>query len=199
MDRTTDRLSHREGDNRRISTRGTLNFVRGIGSSSNFVNLWEFSKKFPGKKNILTSIRFRQYGLVIWSIPVGDLAHTGWWFGQYRLAIWPIPVGVLANTSWQFGQYRRRYIFQDLGRFVIEIRDSKNMGGLRIIPRYGIKSKKRSIWLQKCPFKYNVVDEPHSINVDTMHCSRNRLARIIFVLFYRGIVPFLKKKNYYDH
>ena len=76
MDRTTDRLSHREGDNRRISTRGTLNFDRGIGSSSNFVNLWEFSKKFPGKK--MTSIRFRQYGLENWPIPVGDLANTGW-------------------------------------------------------------------------------------------------------------------------
>ena len=113
MDRTIDRLSHREGDNRRISTRETLNFVRGIGSPSNFVNLWEFSKKFHGKKNILTSMRFRQYGLVfgqyrlaIWPIPVGDLANTGWWFGQYRLAIWPIPVGDLANTGWRFGQYR---------------------------------------------------------------------------------------------
>ena len=165
MDRTTDRLSHREGDNRRISTRGTLNFVRGIGSSSNFVNLWEFSKKFPGKKNILTSIRFRQYGLVIWSIPVGDLAHTGWWFGQYRLVIWPIPVGDLANTGWWFGQYRlaiwpipvdelantgwrfrqyrRRYIFEDLGRFEVEIEDSKNMEGLRIMSRYGIEHKKK--------------------------------------------------------
>ena len=114
MDRTTDRLSHREGDNRRISTRGTLNFVRGIGSSSNFVNLWEFSKKFPGKKKysdqytispirvgdlVNTGWRFGPYRLVIWSIPVGDLANTGWRFGQYRLAIWPIPVGNLANTG----------------------------------------------------------------------------------------------------
>ena len=73
------------------------------------------------------------------------------------------------------------------------------MGVLRIIPRYGIKSKKRSIWLQKCPFKYNVVDEPHSINVDTMHCSRNRLAKIIFVLIYRGIVPFFVEKIDYNH
>ena len=104
--------------------------------------------------------------LVIWPIQVGDLANTGWRFGQYWLAIWPIPAGDLANTGWRFRQYRRRYIFQDLGRFVIEIGDSKNMGGLRIIPRYGIKSKKRSIRLQKCPIKYNVVDEPHSINVD---------------------------------
>ena len=114
MDRTTDRLSHREGDNRRISTRGTLNFVRGIGSSSNFVNLWEFSKKFPGKKKysdqytispirvgdlVNTGWRFGPYRLVIWSIPVGDLANTGWRFGQYRLTNWPIPVGDFANTG----------------------------------------------------------------------------------------------------
>ena len=30
--------------------------------------------------------------------------------------------------------------------------DSKNMGGLRIMLRYGIKNKKKSIWSQKCPF-----------------------------------------------
>ena len=138
MDRTTDRLSHREGDNRRISTRGTLNFVRGIGSSSNFVNLWEFSKKFPGKKKYSD-----QY--TISPIRVGDLVNTGWRFGPYRLVIWSIPVGDMANTGWRFGQYRRRYIFQDLGRFEVEIGDSKNMGGLRIMPRYGIKNKKKSI------------------------------------------------------
>ena len=65
--------------------------------------------------------------LAIWSIPVGDLANTGWRFwrggnknmhylyvcivksvntgwriGQYRLANWPIPVGELANTGWRF-------------------------------------------------------------------------------------------------
>ena len=99
MDRKTDRLSHREGDNRRISTRGTLNFVRGIGSSSNFVNLWEFSKKFPGKKKYSD-----QY--TISPIRVGDLVNTGWRFGPYRLVIWSIPVGDLANTGWWFCQYR---------------------------------------------------------------------------------------------
>ena len=35
-------------------------------------------------------------------------------FGQYRLAIWSIPVGDLANTGWRFGQYRRRYILAGL-------------------------------------------------------------------------------------
>ena len=33
----------------------------------------------------------------------------------------------------------------DKGRFEVEIGDSKNMGGLRIMPRYGIKNKKKSI------------------------------------------------------
>ena len=74
---------------------------------------------------------FRQYRLLIWPIPVGELANTGWWFRQYRLANWPIPVGdfgvaairiciiymyvlsnpsipvgELANTGWRFRQYR---------------------------------------------------------------------------------------------
>ena len=73
---------------------------------------------------------------------------------QYRLAIWPIPVGNLVNTGWRFGQYQWRYIFQDLGRFEVESGDSKNIGGLRIMPRYGIKNKRKSIWLQKCPFNF---------------------------------------------
>ena len=59
------------------------------------------------------------------------------------------------NTGWRFGQYRRRYIFQDLGRFEVEIGDSKIMGGLRIMPRYGIKNKKidfgYSVPLRKVP------------------------------------------------
>ena len=63
----TDRVGHREGDIPRISTRGTLNFVRGIGSSSNFVNLWEFLKKFPGQKNYSDQDK-----------PVYDFANTGW-------------------------------------------------------------------------------------------------------------------------
>ena len=62
------------------------------------------------------------------SIPVGDLANTGWRSGQYRLAISPIPAMVH---------------FKDLGRFEVEIENSKNMGGLKIMPRYGIKNKKK--------------------------------------------------------
>ena len=89
--------------------------------------------------------QIRQYQLAIWPIPVGDLVNTSWQFGQYRLAFRPILVGDLTNTGWRYGQYRRRYIFQDLGRFEVEIEDSKNMGGLRIMPRYGIKNKKKSI------------------------------------------------------
>ena len=38
------------------------------------------------------------------SIPIGDLANTGWRFGQYRLAIWPIP----ANVRFPKGQVRGR-------------------------------------------------------------------------------------------
>ena len=49
---------------------------------------------------------FRQYRLLIWPIPVGELANTGWRFRQYRLANWPIPVGELVNTGWRIGQYR---------------------------------------------------------------------------------------------
>ena len=44
--------------------------------------------------------------LVISSIPVVDLANTGWRIGQYRLANWSIPVGELVNTGWRIGQYR---------------------------------------------------------------------------------------------
>ena len=33
------------------------------------------------------------------SIPVVDLANTGWRFGKDRLAIWPILVGDLANIG----------------------------------------------------------------------------------------------------
>ena len=51
--------------------------------------------------------------------------NTGWRIGQYRLTISSIPVGELANTGWRFRQYRRRYIFEDLGRFEVEIEDSK--------------------------------------------------------------------------
>ena len=64
-------------------------------------------------------------------------------------------VGALANTSWRFGQYRRRYIYQDLGMFEVEIRDSKNMGGLRIRPRYGIKNKKIDFVYRSVPLRLN--------------------------------------------
>ena len=50
-----------------------------------------------------------------------------------RLAISSIRVGDLAITSWRFRQYWRRYIFKDLGRFEVEIGDSKNMVGLRMV------------------------------------------------------------------
>ena len=35
-----------------------------------------------------------------------------------------------AITGIRYCQYWRRYIFKDLGRFVVEIKDSKNMGEL---------------------------------------------------------------------
>ena len=65
--------------------------------------------------------------------------------------IWPIPVGDLANTGWRLGQYPRWYIFQDLGRFEVEIGNSKNMGSLRIMPRYGIKNKKNRLGYRSVP------------------------------------------------
>ena len=74
--------------------------------------------------------RIRQYRLAIWPIPFGNLANTGWQFGQYQLAIWSIPVGDL-----------------------VEIGDSKNMGGLRIMPRYGIKNKKNRFGSRSVPLR----------------------------------------------
>ena len=72
---------------------------------------------------------------------------------MYVLSNSSIPVGDLANTGWRFGQYRRRYIFQDLGSFQVEIGDSKNMGGLRIMPRYGIKNKKIDFGYRSVPLR----------------------------------------------
>ena len=69
------------------------------------------------------------------SKPVGDLA-------KYWLVILPIPVGDFANTGWRFRQYRRWYIFKDLGRFEVEIEDSKNIGGLEICLNIGSSVKK---------------------------------------------------------
>ena len=81
-----------------------------------------------------------------WSIPVGELANTGWRFrrggnknmhylyvcivksvntgwriGQYRLTISSIPVGELANTGWRIGQYR-------LANWPIPVGDFANTG-----------------------------------------------------------------------
>ena len=53
-----------------------------------------------------TGWRIGQYRLAISPIPVGELANTGWRIGQYRLANWSIPVGELVNTGWRIGQYR---------------------------------------------------------------------------------------------
>ena len=70
--------------------------------------------------------------MAIWPIPVSDLVNTGWQFGQYWLAIWPIPFGDLANT----GEGTFSKIWAGL---------RSKSGGLRIMPRYGIKNKKKSI------------------------------------------------------
>ena len=67
--------------------------------------------------------------------------------------LWPIPVGDLTKTGWRFGQYRRRYIFQDLGRFEVEIGKSKDMGGLRLCLDMGSRIKKNRFCLKSDPFK----------------------------------------------
>ena len=64
---------------------------------------------------------FYLFGLLFVSV-LGRVLHRR--FGQYLLAISPI----LAKVHFQ--------------RFGVEIEDSKIMGGLRIMPRYGIKNKK---------------------------------------------------------
>ena len=72
---------------------------------------------------------------------------------MYVMSNSPIPVGDVVNTDWRFRQNQRRYIFQDLGRFEVEIGDSKNMGGLTIMPRYGIKNKKNQFGYKSVPLK----------------------------------------------
>ena len=62
----------------------------------------------------------------------------------------------LVNTGWRLGQYRRRYIFQDFGRFEVENGDSKNMGGLRIMPKYGIKNKKKRFGYRSVPLRFTL-------------------------------------------
>ena len=71
-------------------------------------------------------------------IPV--LAKSYWWnhIPRKRVGLFPIPV----NIGIQFGKYWRRYIFKDLGRFKVENKDYKTWG-LRNLPRYGIKNKKK--------------------------------------------------------
>ena len=108
--------------------------------------------------------------VMILPIPVYNFVNTSRWFYQcqytilsilvdnvrvsairiciiymYELSNSLIPVDDLANTCRGFGQYRRRYIFQDLGRFQVEIGDSKNMGAIRI-------------WLQKGHFNVLLFD-----------------------------------------
>ena len=41
----------------------------------------------------------------------------------------------------------------DLGRFEVEIEDFKNMRGLRIMPRYGMKNKKNRFGNRRAPIK----------------------------------------------
>ena len=41
----------------------------------------------------------------------------------------------------RFRQYRRRYIFKDLGRFEVEIEDSKNTGGFRYRIKNDMKNR----------------------------------------------------------
>ena len=83
-------------------------------------------------------IQSQQYRLAIWPIPVGDLANTGWRFGQYLLAIWSIPVGDFANT----GEDTFSKIWAGSGS---KSGILKTWGCLRIMLRYGIKNKKKSI------------------------------------------------------
>ena len=61
--------------------------------------------------------------------------------------IWPIQVDDFANTGIKFANAGEGTFLKNLGRFEVEIEDSKNMGDLRIMPRYGIKNKKKSILL----------------------------------------------------
>ena len=100
-----------------------------------------FQKNFLDKKIIPAKIN--QY--MIWPIPIGDLANTGWCFGQYWLAIWPIPVGNLANT----GEGTFSKIWAGLRS------KSKILKILRP-PSPCLRNMldiKKSILLDKCPFK----------------------------------------------
>ena len=62
------------------------------------------------------------------------------------------PVYKFTDTGIQVHRHRKREFFAILGDLKVEIEKSKNMGGLRIPPRYGIKQKKNSKILCHCPF-----------------------------------------------
>ena len=68
--------------------------------------------------------------MAIWSIPVGDFVNTGWCL--------PIPVGD--------GTFSK--IWAGLR--------SKNIGGLRIMPRYGIKNKKNRFGYRSVPLRTTI-------------------------------------------
>ena len=74
---------------------------------------------------------------------VYDLANTSIRFCHYWYMIWPIQVDDFANTGIKFANTGEGAFLKNLGRFEVEIEDSKNMGDLRIMPRYGIKNKKK--------------------------------------------------------
>ena len=76
---------------RRISTRGTMNFVRRTGSFILFCkSMRNYERNFLDKKNY--SAKMNQFTIL--RIPEGDLVNTGRRFGQYRKAIWPMPAKV---------------------------------------------------------------------------------------------------------
>ena len=72
------------------------------------------------------------YALPNSRIQIYDFVNTGIRFCQYQYTISLIPVYDFVNTG---------NIFKDLGRFEVEIEDSKNMGGLRNIPGHRIQNK----------------------------------------------------------
>ena len=78
---------------------------------------------------------------------IGQIANWYWriWQyihkNQYQLAIWSILVGVFANTGWRFCPISVKVHFPRFGQVEVKI----GVGSLRIMPRYGIKNKKKSI------------------------------------------------------
>ena len=158
-----------------------MNFVRGKGSSSNYVNLWGICKEISWTKKIIPA-KIDQHKIS--PILVGDLVNTGWQIGQYRLAIWPIPVGDFVNTGWRIGQYR-------LANWPIPVGDFANTGegtfskiwaGSRskskILKTWRVLElcldmessiKKKSIFLFPCPFKRWVLGPLYRVCVKIGH------------------------------